>query len=87
VDSRITKFTNSLGIDIGEKTLPIQNFWNSILSSLRPALPQINMIHLDSIIWQIAHHDTDELISYFNDLGIIDVGKRLSRLLQDNNSA
>jgi len=87
VDLRITKFTNRLGIDIGEKTLPIQNFWNSILSSLRPTYSQINMIHLDSIIWQIAHHDTDELISYFNDLGIIDVGKRLSHLLQENNSA
>ncbi len=70
VDSRIIKFTNSLGIDIGEKSRAIQYFWQGVLSILRRTLPQITMIHLDSLIWQIAHHDAAELISYFEGLGI-----------------
>jgi DNA-(apurinic or apyrimidinic site) lyase len=77
VDSRVIKFTNSLGFDFGEKSRAIQFFWRDVLSSLQPFLPQINMIHLDSLIWQIAHHDTDELLSYFEGLGIADVGRSL----------
>ena len=70
VDSRISKFTNSLGIDIGEKIYAIQCFWEELLSLLRSTLPKINMIHLDSLIWQIAHLSEHELRSYFEDLGI-----------------
>lgn len=77
VDSRIVKFTNSLGFNFGEKSRTIQCFWRDVLLSLQPTLPQINMIHLDSLIWQIAHFDTDELVSYFEGLGIADVGRSL----------
>ena len=70
VDSRISKFTKSLGIDFGDKIRPIQCFWKEVLSSLRSTLPQISIIHLDSLIWQIAHLNEDELRSYFEDLGI-----------------
>jgi len=80
IDSRINKFTNSLGFDFGEKSRAIQFFWRDVLSSLQPFLPQINMIHLDSLIWQIAHHDTEELISYFEDLGIAAVGREFYAL-------
>ena len=81
VDSRVSKFTNSLGLDYGEKNRPIQCFWGDILSRLRPMWPQISMIHLDSLIWQIAHHDVDELQSYCKDLGIDSVGKCIHRML------
>lgn len=83
VDSRICKFTDRLGLNFGDNTRKIQEFWQRILSLLRPSLPKINMIHLDSIIWQIAHHDTDELAAYFEKLGISDVGRHLDRLLSD----
>jgi DNA-(apurinic or apyrimidinic site) lyase len=86
VDSRIIKFTNCLGIDIEEDIRIIQAFWKDIISSLHLTSPQINMIHLDSLIWQLAHHDTIELISYFEDLGIGEVGGRLAHLLKDINS-
>ncbi len=84
VDSRICKFTDRLGMNFGEHTRKIQGFWHRVLSLLHPSLPKINMIHLDSIIWQIAHHDTEELIAYFEELGISDAGRRLIRLLQDS---
>jgi DNA-(apurinic or apyrimidinic site) lyase len=70
VDSRVCKFTNSLGIDFGQKSRLLQRFWGDVLASLRSTSPRINMIHLDSLIWQIAHHDTDEMQSYFKSLGI-----------------
>jgi hypothetical protein len=40
------------------------------------------MIHLDSIIWQIAHHSPDELTDYFDDMGNGDAGRSLIRLLR-----
>jgi DNA-(apurinic or apyrimidinic site) lyase len=81
VDSRVFKFTNSLGIPIDENSRAIQSFWGDILLQLRPMWPQINMIHLDSLIWQIAHHDADELRTYCKDLGIDSVGKCIHRML------
>jgi len=81
VDSRIKKFTNNLGIDFGENIQPMQDFWDDVLTSLRQTLPQINMIHLDSLIWQIAHHDAHELMAYFETLAIYDVGESLSQYL------
>lgn len=74
VDSRISKFTRSLDIDVGKKRQSIQRFWGDVLTLLRPTLPQINMIHLDSLIWQIAHHDGGEMLLYFESLGIDGVG-------------
>jgi DNA-(apurinic or apyrimidinic site) lyase len=84
VDSRINKFTNSLGFDFAGKTRTIQCFWRDVLASVQLFLPQINMIHLDSLIWQIAHHDTDELVSYFEDLGIRVVGRCIASILGGN---
>lgn len=77
VDSRITKFTKKLGIGIEESTRKIQEFWQGVLSLLGPSLPSLTMIHLDSLIWQIAHHDTDELLDYFRQLGITRIGRSL----------
>jgi DNA-(apurinic or apyrimidinic site) lyase len=81
VDSRINKFMNNLGLPIDENSRSIQRFWGDILSRLRPTLPPINMIHLDSFIWQIAHHDADELRTYCRDLGIDSVGRCIHRML------
>jgi DNA-(apurinic or apyrimidinic site) lyase len=79
VDSRVCKFTNKLGLDFGEKSRPIQCYWGDILSSLQSTLPQINMIHLDSLIWQIAHLNEKELRSYFEDL---DIDENICSILQ-----
>jgi DNA-(apurinic or apyrimidinic site) lyase len=80
VDSRITKFTKKLGVGIEENTRKIQGFWQGVLSLLHPSLPSISMIHLDSLIWQIAHHDTDELFEYFRQLGIPRIGRSFIHL-------
>jgi DNA-(apurinic or apyrimidinic site) lyase len=81
VDSRICKFTDRLGMNFGQNTRKIQEFWQRILMALHPSQPKINMIHLDSIIWQIAHHESGDLVAYFEELGISDTGRRLDRLL------
>jgi len=80
VDSRITKFTKKLGIGIGENTRKIQEFWQGVLSFLFRSQPEINMIHLDSLLWQIAHYDTDELLDFFEQSGIPEAGRRLIHL-------
>jgi len=77
VDSRITKFSKKLGIGTGENTRKIQEFWQGVLSLLRRSQPEINMIHLDSLLWQIAHYDTEELLDYFEQSGIPEAGRRL----------
>ena len=77
VDSRITKFTKKLGIGTGENTRKIQEFWEGVLSLLHSSLPSITMIHLDSLLWQIAHYDTEELLDYFEQSGIPEAGRRL----------
>jgi DNA-(apurinic or apyrimidinic site) lyase len=82
VDSRVCKFTERLGLKFGENTRKIQEFWQGVLSILRQPLPNINMIHLDSLIWQIAHQDNDGLRDYFAEMGIGDTARRLAYLLQ-----
>jgi len=76
VDSRVEKFTKSLGIQINS-TEDIRNFWSKILILLKRKDPRITMIHLDSLIWQIASLDKDELQEYFMDLNP-QLGNRLA---------
>ena len=80
VDSRITKFSKKLGIGTGENTRKIQEFWQSVLSLLRRSQPEINMIHLDSLLWQIAHHNASHLLDYFKHLGLPKTGQDFIRL-------
>lgn len=81
VDSRICKFTDRLGLNFGKNTRKIQQFWQRILALLHLSQPKINMIHFDSIIWQIAHHNADELMDYFKELDLSEAGRRLVCLL------
>ena len=80
VDYRVKKFTKRLGV-IFEDDDDIRDFWNAVLEELRKEV-EINMIHLDSLIWQIGTLDKDKIIEYFSELGLESVGKELVEILR-----
>ncbi len=56
VDSRIRKLTLALGL-LNEKNTnerQIQTIWDTVLKELKKTYPEINMLHLDSYLWQKA---------------------------------
>ncbi len=79
VDYRVRIFTERLGIDIKTDN-DVRRFWSKVLEELRKYLP-INMIHLDSLVWQIGTISKEDIIKYFRDLGVEPVGKELVRIL------
>jgi len=87
VDSRVMRFTKGTGISASKNPQHIREIWSEVLSLLRSSIPEITMIHLDSLIWQIASLSDDELESYFGGIGIADVGRDLLTFLQNDSSA
>lgn len=69
VDSRIKTFSQTIGLD-NLKDQYIIDFFKDFIKSLKQKLPFMNMIYLDSLIWQIAKLDKEELINYFKDLNL-----------------
>jgi DNA-(apurinic or apyrimidinic site) lyase len=81
VDSRVMKFTNQLGFHITTAD-DVRRLWSDMLSILRKNDSRLNMIHLDSLVWQVASMSEYELRGYFRDLGISHLGDKLFALLQ-----
>lgn len=81
VDSRVMKFTNQLGFPIITDD-DVRALWSDVFSILRKNDSRINMIHLDSLVWQVASMSEYELRGYFRDLGIPYIGDKLCALLQ-----
>ena len=84
VDSRVRKFTQKTRICLGKTDREIRKAWSEVLSLLRKYIPNITMIHLDSLIWQIAPMGYSQLQKYFENLNIPEVGYKLSTFLQTN---
>lgn len=81
VDSRVMKFTNKLGFPIATDD-DVRTLWTDVLSNVRKNDSHVNMIHLDSLVWQVASMSEYELQGYFRDLGIPHLGDKLCALLQ-----
>lgn len=79
VDYRVRRFTERLGINIKTDD-DVRRFWSKVLEELRKYL-LINMIHLDSLVWQIGTISKEDIIKYFRDLGVEPVGKKLVKIL------
>jgi len=88
IDSRVRNFTQRI---LGNKNLSdkeIQEFWDEVLKKIREKV-KINMIHLDSLIWQIGEFikkekmDEDGLRSYFENLGIKNIFEELIPLIKN----
>lgn len=88
VDKRVRNFTQKILRDENLNDYEIQEFWNEVLKKVRERV-KINMIHLDSFIWQIAEFVKtkriyiNELRNYFKNLEIEDVGREIVDILKD----
>jgi len=81
VDSRIRSFTQRLSIS-AENDETVKAFWKDVLERLRENLP-ISMIHLDSLVWQIGTLSKAEIVNYFSQLGLRNIGERLAEMLRE----
>ncbi len=75
VDSRISRWTNRLGLCDGESKGEIQQVWSKILKGLKDHDSRLNMIHLDCLLWQTAVLDDDDLMGFFKQCGGMHLAK------------
>ena len=79
--SRLRRLTRKLSFDCAAQQA-LREFWNEIFAFVRKPHGELSMIHLDSLLWQIALLDRVELVAYFDDLGVRPAGARLVELLE-----
>ena len=80
VDYRVKTFTERIGVRV-ESDDDVRTFWNEVLDDLRKHIP-VNMIHLDSLIWQIGTLSKTEIVDYFVKLGLGSVGEELAEVVE-----
>jgi len=80
VDSRVVRFTERVGILSSQDAEAVRHIWSDILTSLKNYHPHFTTIHLDSLVWQVASLGDAGLKSYFEELGISEVGGNLIKL-------
>lgn len=80
VDYRVREFTRRLGVEVRDDE-DIRRFWNSVLEDVKKSV-EINMIHLDSLIWQIGVLSKPEIVNYFAKLGLQGLGERIVEVLE-----
>jgi len=81
VDSRIRKFTEKIGVNF-QNDKEVQRFWSEILNEVRRNV-QIDMIHLDSLLWQIGNLRRTEIVEYFEKLGLREIGEKVSEVISE----
>jgi len=80
VDYRVREFTRRLGIEVRDDK-DVRVFWGKVLEELKEEGLRINMIHLDSLIWQIGVLSKFEILDYFGKLGLKDVGEKIVEVI------
>jgi DNA-(apurinic or apyrimidinic site) lyase len=86
VDSRIEVLTTRVGYAEDKSPKGIQTFWSGVLSELKEQTPDLSMIHLDSLCWQIGRLSNAELGAYFKQLELAEVGEKIVELIHANNA-
>jgi len=81
VDSRVLKFAQRAGICERYSDPLVRSACDQVLSLLRGREPRATMVHLDSLLWQIAGLTNDGLKDYFARLGAAEVGEDLAAFL------
>ncbi len=84
VDSRVRRFMERVGISFGTSEGAIQRGWERVLDSLREVPPTITMLHLDTLIWEIGTRPPEEILTYFEDLGLPELGQKVVQLLEED---
>jgi N-glycosylase/DNA lyase len=81
VDSRMIFFAERLRLCADNTPATIWQVWKTVLDQLRQKMPDMTMIHLDSLIWQIALLNSEEIVCYFAHLRQETVGKELAHFV------
>ena len=68
VDSRILRLSSELRLCSRMTPAPLRSCWEEILKRIRRRSPQVTMIHLDSLAWQLAGLDPEDRDAYLNGL-------------------
>jgi DNA-(apurinic or apyrimidinic site) lyase len=79
VDSRIRNVSTRLGFP-GEDEESERERWHRVLERIRKSHPDITMVHLDSLLWQIGTLSPREMESHLNKLGASSLASRISDL-------
>ena len=80
VDYRIREFTKRLGVSV-ENDNDVRAFWSQVLEGIRKRV-NINMIHLDSLIWQIGVLRKQEIVEYFSAFGLSKLGEKIAEVVE-----
>lgn len=75
VDYRVKEFTKRLGVSV-ENGDDVRVFWNRVLEGIQNRV-NINMIHLDSLIWQIGVLRKHEIVEYLSRFGLDELGEKV----------
>ncbi len=81
VDYRVREFTRRLGVAVRDDK-DVRTFWNGVLKELKRERPEVNMIHLDSLVWQIGVLSKYEIMEYFAKLGLREIGERIVEVVR-----
>ena len=81
VDFRVREFTRKIGVKVSNDE-DIRSFWRSVLGDLKKMGIKINMIHLDSLIWQIGTLSRHEVREYFRRLGLSEIGEKVAEVVR-----
>ncbi len=83
VDYRVVRFTKSTGLGESDTEEKVRQTWNRVLSGLQESKPYLTMIHLDSLVWQIATMNEKQMQDYFALLGNPMVGRQLCDFMKE----
>ncbi|MGC9393247.1 MAG: N-glycosylase/DNA lyase [Anaerolineae bacterium] len=79
VDSRIRNISTRLGLTSGDEATERER-WRRVLDRIRESHPEITMVHLDSLLWQIGTLSPQEMKSHLVKLGSGSLAPRISQL-------
>ena len=79
VDSRIRSVSARLGCPEGDQATERER-WNNVLERIRKSYPEVTMVHLDSLLWQIGTLTPQEMRSHLMKLGSGNLALRISQL-------
>ena len=79
VDSRVRSVSARLGLSGGDDATERER-WRKVLDRIRKLHPDITMVHLDSLLWQIGTLSLREMESHLNKLGAGSLASRISDL-------
>jgi len=85
VDSRIRRVSYRLGLPSAHEATERKR-WHEALDRIRKSHPEITMVHLDSLLWQIGTLSPQEMEVHLGKLGAGSLASRISGLFRGDDS-